>query len=844
MPRDPTKRRLDLLDEQLKERKSLLHNFLERSPLLFAAVGIIVGIALANKTQTPIWLALLLLIANTSLCVYLLKKILPTRRIEILVFLAFSSFLLLGTIRLTTFNNPPLNDISQYVTQERQLATVRGTVITDIRQEDRDSWKFGRFLPLSPSNSFYLNLEEIKTQTGWGAITGKIRVSVSARLVGISPGDRVEVYCTLSQFPNASNPGEFEMARYMKRKSVLYGGTVKSAGGVKVLDSSKSSLTKLRYKLKDIANQALFSDTQIERKNAGLLAALLLGTRNNIDTRTYEAFRRTGLSHFISLSGMHMAILASILWWACRFTGLSKPYRAAVCITLIVMYVLAIPPRPPSLRAAIICCFFFLSIIVRRTPNSLNTLSLAAIVLLLLQPASLFQAGWQLSFSCVAGIILFYKNIEQYITSKTTDRLAFFSVEHGKIGAILLHGFCTKGIGLLSAGLAAWIGGSGVMLYHFSTITPLACVWTVTVYVFIILILPLGYFKILLAGILPTVSMGLALILDMLSKGLIGIVSFIAEYDFSQIVIGKVPLTIIGAFYVFLILLRFWQTERSLLRKVVLYSLGFMLAISLITIKLAPDRRNALELTCLDVGHGQAIAVFFPDGTSTLFDTGSLTDKNCGASIVVPFLQTKGISKLDAIIASHEDIDHINGIPEVISRYNTASVYVNNAMLNQIERSSKIRHLNASLLENSSGLKPIAENQNKYITHIWPPKEICNDAKITTNNKSQVSMIEYAGKKILLCSDIEIFAQTKIFEMYPDLTADIVVMPHHGSKTNLLENYAKKLQVKIAIISCTAKRLPSTWQPDSEMDVYDTPTHGAITIRIKKDGTTKVTTHK
>jgi competence protein ComEC len=841
---DPIKRRLDLLDEQLMERRSLLRNFLQLCPLIFAAVGLITGIARGNVINIPVWLALLLFVANTAFCAYLLKKKLPSRRIEILAFLVFTSFLLLGVIRFFAFNNPPQSDISHYVTQDRQLAILRGTVITDIRHEDRDVWEFGRFLPSNPSSSFYLNIDQIKTETAWASITGKVRINSSASLTKIFPGDRVEIYCTLSRFPNASNPGQFEIARYMKRKSVLFGATVNSTGGVKLLSTGSSPLTKLRYKLKTLANQALFSDSQIESENAGLLAALLLGTRSNINTQTYEAFRKTGLSHFISLSGMHMAILAAILWWACRFTGLPKPWRAAICIVLIVAYVLAIPPRPPSLRAAIICCFFFLSVIVRRKPNSLNTLSLAAIILLLAQPASLFQPGWQLSFSCVAGIILFYKKIEHFITSHTTDRIPFFNREHEKFPAIVFHVFCTKGRDLLAAGLAAWIGGSGVMLYHFSSITPLACVWTVTVYIFIILILPLGYFKILLAHVLPTVSMLLAIILDYLSEGLIRLVNLIAQYDFSQIVIGKVPLIIIAGFYVFLILLRFWHAPKPLLRKTVLVSMAVAIVFSLITIKHASKRSGDLELTCLDVGHGQAIAVFFPDGTNILFDTGSLSAKNCGASIVVPFLQTKGISKLDAIIASHEDIDHINGIPEVISRYKTASVFANAAMLNRIESSSKIRHLNNCLSEISSPLKPIADAPGKYITAIWPTNEVCIDPKISTNNKSQVSMIEYAGKKILICSDIEIFAQTKIFEMYPDLTADIIVMPHHGSNSNLLENYAEKLGAKTAIISCARKRLQTTWHPTTRIKLYNTPTHGAITIKIKKNAAMIINTYK
>ena len=842
--KDPIKRRLDLLDGQFKERDSLLGSFLEKSPLVFAACGIVLGIGVVNYfPDLPVWVPLALLAVSTSVCLLLLKTM-PLRRIGILAFLTFSSFVFLGGMRLCIFNSPAASDISNYVTQDRQLARVRGTVITDVRVEDRSSWKFGAFLPLSRSSSFYLDLEQIKTDTGWADITGKVRVNVSSQLEGVSAGDTVEVYCTLSEFAGASNPGQFEIVRYMKRKSVLYGASVNYAGGVKVLDKPRGKFLSLRYRLKTVANTALFADTRMENDNAGLLAALLLGTRGRIDTSTYEAFRRTGLSHFISLSGMHMAILASILWMTCRYTGLSKPYRAAVCIGLIILYVLAIPPRPPSLRAAIICCFFFLSIIIRRKPNPLNTLSLAAIILLLAQPTSLFQAGWQLSFSCVAGIILFYKSIENFIVTHTIDRVAFFGRMHERVGAAVIDSTIVKAIGLLSAGLSAWIGGSGIMLYHFSTITPLACIWTVAVYIFIILILPVGYFKIILAGVLPTVSMVLALLLDVLSGWLTGVVKFIAEYDFSQIVIGKVPGLVIAVFYAYIILLRFWHTDRRLVRRLVLCSLAGVVVVSLVAIKFTPQKSSSLEVTCLDVGHGQSVAAFLPDGSNVLFDAGSLSVKNCGASIVVPFLQTKGVSGLDAIIASHEDIDHINGIPEIAGRYKDVKVYANAGLLNQIGSSAKIRYLNESLVEASSQLIPVENYQNEYITALWPTEDICSDPAVSSNNKSQVSLIEYAGKKILICSDIEILAQTKIFEMYPGISADVIVMPHHGSKTNQLENYVEKFGAKIALVSCAEKRLKNSWQPQGNIKAYYTPVDGAITVRVNKDGELKISSYK
>ena len=479
--------------------------------------------------------------------------------------------------------------------------------------------------------------------------------------------------------------------------------------------------------------------------------------------------------------------------------------------------------------------------VIRRKPDSLNTLSFAAVILLMLSPSGIFDIGWQLSFSCVAGIILFYKRIEDFLICNTIDRFGVYKRKHKNRRVLIIQKYSINFLSLLSVGFAAWISGMGITAYHFFTITPLGCIWTVLVFPLVLAILAVGYLKIILAAILPAVSMIPEFILQFLSRLLIGLVSFIAEYDFSQIVIGKIPLIAVALFYIYLLLIRFWHTDKHALRIRTIRTITLIMAALLFTVKLLPGHRNKLELVCLDVGHGQAIAAFLPDGTNILFDTGSLSTQNCGARIVVPFLQSKGISKLQSIIASHEDIDHINGIPEVLSCYKSASVLANEAVTDRIKTSSKIRYLNNCLMETSCGLKLI-DKKSIYCKSIWPPRQICSDPAVNTNNKSEVTVIEYGGRKVLLCSDIELFAQSEILKRHPDLKADIIVMPQNGSNANLLERYAYKLQAQAAIISCSGKSLQSVWKPQGDIEAYYTALNGAITVRIREDGSISIST--
>jgi len=290
-----------------------------------------------------------------------------------------------------------------------------------------------------------------------------------------------------------------------------------------------------------------------EEPSRGLLEALLLGYRGNIDSTTYRAFRKTGLLHFISLSGMHLGILVGIIWWLCKTAGLMKPARAVICIVAISIFLLIVPPRAPTLRAAIICCVFCVSFFFHRYSNPINTLSLAAIILLLIRPTQLFEAGWQLSFGTVLGILLFANRIHFFLYEKVaslpwrrerTEKKPFLRI-FSKLGPYVLR--------LFSIGLAAWLGGAGILLYHFYTITPLASIWTVLVFPLVSTILVLGFLKIILFFLLPTLSAFFGIIVTLLSSSLIWIVKLIAHLDISEILIGQVPPALVILYYLSLI---------------------------------------------------------------------------------------------------------------------------------------------------------------------------------------------------------------------------------------------------------------------------------------------------
>jgi competence protein ComEC len=261
--------------------------------------------------------------------------------------------------------------------------------------------------------------------------------------------------------------------------------------------------------------------------------------------------------------------------------------------------------------------------------------------------------------------------------------------------------------------------------------------------------------------------------------------------------------------------------------------------------------RDSLILTCLDVGHGQAILAQLPGGTNVLFDAGSLYKSDVGARVIAPFLDHAGTSKIDAIVISHNDVDHINGIPEVIEHCEVGGVYANSTFFCEADKWGTANFLTTWLAGKNLAPRALAEGlqveSEARIRMIWPTEQIRQDPNLGDNDKSLVCLIEFVGRKTLLCSDIEKFAQKELLRLNPDLKADVVVVPHHGSAKTLESKFLESLDPDILICSSGQKEhermnpLPGPRGQNKPTWFY-TPRDGAIAVWITRDAAIQATT--
>ncbi|MHC4665618.1 MAG: DNA internalization-related competence protein ComEC/Rec2 [Planctomycetota bacterium] len=858
---DDIQQKLALIDAQITGRADLLKRIIATAPLLFPAVGLITGIVIQDFLFAPraashgprllwFWLPILALSAAVAAWTFAaqLRGRLNNYAPVLLASCALICFVSLGAIRLSSFHQPEPSDIRNLVADERKLATIRGRIVTDPHVNRNRQWEFARFQFTDPTSSFYLRISEVETAAGWANATGTVRVQVDEPVLDLKTGDYIQAYCWLDAFRPPTNPGQFDVAQYLARKNVFIAASVKLRESIELLETGDTGIfTKVKRKVREKAADALLSDLSPQDQTQGLLEALLLGYRANIGSDTYRAFHKTGLLHFISLSGMHLGILIGTVWWLCKLIGLIKRARAAVCIIAIAIFLLIVPPRAPTVRAAIIGWVFCISLFFRRRPNSLNTLSLAATILLLIRPTQLFEAGWQLSFASVLGILLFCHRTHFFLYEKITGLSWYQKAPKTKPFFRIISKPASYLSALFSTGLTAWLGGAGILLYHFHTINPLTSIWTVVVFLPVAGILTVGFLKMILAFLLPTAASALGVLVTGLAYLLIRMVSLLAQLDFSQMLIGHAPPAPIILYYCLVLFAGFASFRRPPIKKAICTAMALAIIVLLGVTKWQRTHRDNLIMTCLDVGHGQAIMLQLPGKANVLFDAGSVNKHDIGRRIVAPFLDYSGIPKIDAIIISHNDLDHINGIPEIVKHCKVKAVFANDAFFSRIDRWGTAKFLNERLLEKGRKARTLNEELkvgDTAIKMLWPTEQMARNQSLSDNDKSLVSFIQFAGVGILLCSDIEQFAQTQLLGLFPRLRADVVIVPHHGSAKTLEPAFLKNLKPEILICSCGRREYEKNQTADlkNAAKPFYTARDGALTISISTDGTIKINT--
>jgi competence protein ComEC len=869
-----------------------------RNPLWPLAIAVVGGIVWARQ-QWPgaeqanelfclsLAASLVLLVAATFLKNNrLLKLALPAA-------LSLGFFALGGQRVNQVYSDYPDDDIVWYAKEEPQLATVTGVIITDpyISKSKGSMAKFD-FMH-EPRTICTLACETVVTPEGPRGCRGRLLVVVSQPAIHLRLGDRLEIEGRLSLRRGPSNPGQYDYRDNHRRSRCLAQLRAGHVEAVQVIDKAPQRIgliSRLRHKIQNWASLALLEDmqqswsaprfadandqAQYEHEEQALQAALILGQRHGLQGHLNETFIRCGALHFLSVSGLHVGILAGFIWWLSWFLRLPRWARGLLALLAILTFLLIVPPRAPVLRAGTLCAVFCIAYMFRRQANAINVLALGALIILLTRPLDLFNPGFQLSFVVVLAIIIFVTPVVSQLPLLFRSSVPRDSLPLSLQRPRSWYHQCAYWVsfyfwGLCAVCVIAWFAGMPLAAYHFHRIAPWGMVASMVMFLPILAHLLLGYTKLLLVGIMPTAAEWLSPLMDFFSQATIRIAEFFAALPSSSTTTGPLPLWLLVAFYALLgwlgwilmhrprqinslrKVLEFWSNQSSKnLHKPLCIALSLLVIWAAAFTLLAPyrsigsvDEKPIFHI--LSVGHGTCVIGELSDGSTLCYDAGSLSNFNLAESVVIPFLRRQGIGKIDRLFLSHANLDHYNGVIDLCRNFPVGEIYLSDTLNSKLQQASRysalgtlsnyLNELNHVTAVHKGTLLPLRPNSG-LIEVLWPPPARGTE-HLSTNDCSLVLRVQDNKRSFLLTGDIGDIPQKQITS-----TAEVLLLPHHGSANSGLPEFVETVAPQCIVNSCgflEPRRLKKLDQSLPNRRIWHTFQSGCISV-FPDSRTTKV----
>ncbi|MBI5102806.1 MAG: DNA internalization-related competence protein ComEC/Rec2 [Nitrospirae bacterium] len=552
---------------------------------------------------------------------------------------------------------------------------------------------------------------------------------------------------------------------------------------------------------------------------AALTASITTGDMSYLDDHLRQAFNVTGLAHILSISGSHFGMFSVLLYGTFlflikrlpygvlqRFTLYLSPSQAAAVITLpfMVFYLGLSGASPPAVRSFVMIGLFLVGLLVGRRGQWLNTLSLAAFILILFDPEVVLSLSFLLSFFAVL-----------FIGAAAERNPGDDDMDQKKDGAAVKF---VKGSLLIT--LAATLGTAPLVAYKFhylSLISPLAnLIASPLIGALLVAFSLISSFSFLLTG-----HFALKPLVSLTADLSVWTVKSMAMIPYADIKISAfAPAICIGFYAAFLLYFAFGR------RKAFLIAPLLPLAVGIIVARAAKDD---LSVTFLDVGQGDSAVVSLPDKKTIVIDTGR-TGKETAA-----FLRFSGKKYIDALVLTHEHPDHSGGGEYLLERYGVREIWKSSSW----EAPS---HNAPPKVLKSVSRGDTVEGADYTISVLHPYEGFYtmeDDEGIEQNNGSVVLRISGQNHSFLFPGDVEREAEEDLAHLGGWLRSDVLKVPHHGGRTSSDAAFISAVSPSVAVIS--VGRDNTFGHPSAGMlDALS----GTRTLRTDLDGAVKITSNE
>ena len=675
----------------------------------------------------------------------------------------------------------PVQHIVRHIGQNQTPIFLGGVIDSEVRERDTS---YGDHLV-----NFELKAKEMSEEKNGAPsrTTGRARVYLRNINKELNYGDEVLIKGDLRDPKGVRNPGGFNQKAYLERQGIralFYGD---SQTEVRILNRHQGNFLKEKaLEVKDSLSRSFSS--AFDKRDAGFLKALFLGERGDLDDDFKDLFIKTGTMHILAVSGFNIGFLTMTLFLFLRFFRISKNIKLWLTLGLVWVYCLLVGWQSPVARASVMATVLIAGQLLGRKPNILNSLGLAALLILIINPKQLFDVGFQLSFIAVFAIArllpIFFEHPEAWPNEKWTVR--------EKAWRYLRELFWVSFVCLVAT--------LPITVENFYIVTPLSLLANLVVVPLSFLIFFFGVIFFMTFWWVPKWLSVIPLAIQLMMKVFVGSLFLIENLPGAVWIVGKphpvfLGVLIAGIFFI----LRDKKIKNALARAAILI---LFISSMFSGQALARHFHRDFRMTVLDVGQGDAIYFEFPYGGDLLMDAGKGGEGDRGRWVIGPFLRSKGISSISALALSHPQEDHVGGMAAVLDEFDVKSVFDAGtsyptktfSRLQEKIKEKKALYFHIKRGEEIKGFREIR------IRVLNPGAHDAQDKNV--NNESLVLKISYGTMNFLLTGDIEEKAMQDMVSSGQEVNAEVLKVPHHGSRVaDTGKQFIQLVNPKISVIS-------------------------------------------
>ena len=568
-------------------------------------------------------------------------------------------------------------------------------------------------------------------------------------------------------------------------------------------------------------------------EEAGILEAMLFGEKSELSGDIKELYQAAGISHVLVISGLHISLLALAVAGILRRLGFPMPVWVILSVGVLAGYGILIGQPTTAVRALLM--FFVLqgARLLGRSYDLLSALAFAGILMLLDNPDLILDGGCRLSFCAVIGVGWYVseKNkIFRSIGEKEKRKNRGKGGKGSSAGAILEN---------IRAGWYLWLFTLLVMLDTFYQVSVVGLLWNLVAIPLLPVIIASGGLGVVLAGW----NIFLGSLAGSPAYGMLQLYQEIGNISEKLPVgmwtPGQPSKPVIAGYYLVIFLLVL--VEKQLIKREKRWKIfpGMELcSMLLLLLLMAHPWQQREKITFLDVGQGDA-SLLQSGGQTLLLDGGSTSQKNVGTYVILPYIKQQGISCLEAVVLTHTDQDHINGVIEVLEEGKKGWLTVKNLMYPYwMEGTKQGKQLKKLAEEAGASCRKIRAGDRLTIGKaeavVLYPKE---QEKIAEPNAGSLVLFwKWEGARAMFTGDLPEEKERELLQNLP--ACEILQVGHHGSATSTCREFLEQVQPSLAVISCAMKNRYGHPSPDTVdrlkktgCEIRYTMKSGAITIR-------------